>query len=71
MGWHITPIITRKWSVRKAGALRVARHFDNPEDAKAYAVIRAKEDRKPLYIHNDDGRIQERIDLSTQGEVHE
>lgn len=56
---HVVPR-DGKWAVRKAGADRVTRSFDNQRDAIEAARHIARNQGTELYIHGRDGRIRAR-----------
>ena len=58
-GQHVVPR-EGKWAVRKAGADRITRCFDNQHDAIEAARDIARNQETELYIHGRDGRIRAR-----------
>lgn len=48
------------WAVKKAGASRDTKVFDNQSQAIDYAKNVAKRNNSELFIHSRDGRIRER-----------
>jgi hypothetical protein len=58
-GQHVVPK-GKKWSVRRAGALRASGIFDTQEEAMIRAKELARNQKTELYIHGQDGRIRER-----------
>ncbi|KLN59192.1 hypothetical protein WH96_18795 [Kiloniella spongiae] len=58
-GQHVVPN-GGKWSVRKAGAVRVTGVYDTQKEAVDKARDIAKKQHSELYIHGRDGRIRER-----------
>lgn len=57
---HVVPRHEGGWSVKKEGASRASRVFDNQADAIKYAKDQAKQDHSELFVHGQDGRIRER-----------
>ena len=60
---HVAPTHDNRWSVRKSGASRATRIFDNKEEAVAYASILALREHTDLYIHGTDGMVVDKPDL--------
>ena len=58
-GQHVVPN-GGKWSVRKAGAIKVSGTYSTQKEAEEVARARAKRQGTELYIHGRDGRIRER-----------
>lgn len=48
------------WAVRRNGAERVSRQFDNKQDAIDWARDQSRQQGTELFIHNRDGRISQR-----------
>lgn len=48
------------WAVRKYGSFRASKNFDTKADAINYARQISKSERTELYIHKEDGTIQNR-----------
>lgn len=48
------------WAVRRNGAERVSRQFDNKQDAIDWARDQSRQQGTELFIHNGDGRISQR-----------
>lgn len=57
---HVVPNPSGGWSVKKAGASRASKVFDNQASAIAYATTVAKNNQAELYIHKKDGTIREK-----------
>lgn len=58
---HVVPSPSGGWSVRKAGAERASRTFDNQNAAVNYAKAQAKKDNGDLYVHNKAGTIRDHM----------
>ena len=58
-GQHVVPNNGR-WSVRKAGSVRVTKTYGTQREAIKEARELAKKQKTELYIHGRDGRIRER-----------
>lgn len=50
----------KRWAVRKAGAVRVTRHFDTRQEALEAARRIARNQGSDVYIFGRDGRIRGR-----------
>jgi hypothetical protein len=48
------------WNVKKGGASRASKSFQNQTDAIDYAKSVAKKNRSELFIHRRDGTIRKR-----------
>lgn len=57
---HVVPSPSGGWSVRKTGAQRVSRHFENKADAVDWGRNRSRNEGSELVIHRRDGTIQQR-----------
>jgi hypothetical protein len=54
---HVISSLKKGWSVRKTGASRASRTFEQQEEAIAYARELAIKEHVDLYIHRRDGTI--------------
>jgi len=59
-GQHVVPNLEGGWSVRKSGAERASKSFDNQRDAISHARNIAKNQNAELYVHKRDGTIRSR-----------
>jgi Uncharacterized protein conserved in bacteria (DUF2188) len=57
---HVVPSADGGWNVRKGGAERASKHFDNQSKAIDWARSASKEARGELFIHRRDGTIRDR-----------
>ncbi len=56
---HVVPGSAGGWSVRKTGASRASKKFDNQADAISYAKELAKKDKADLYVHGRSGTVRD------------
>jgi len=56
---HVVPS-SSGWSVKKSGAVRASRSFETKERAVEYGRELSKSEKTELYIHKQNGIIQER-----------
>jgi Uncharacterized protein conserved in bacteria (DUF2188) len=56
---HVVPSASG-WAVRKSGAERASKTFDNKGKAVAYGRELSKSEKTELYIHKKNGMIQNR-----------
>lgn len=61
---HVVPR-NGKWAVRRSGANRARRNFDTKGEAIEAAREIARVQGADLYIHGQDGRIQERTSFGS------
>lgn len=61
---HVVPR-NGKWAVRKSGANRARRAFDTKSEAIEAAREIARAQGADLYIHGQDGRIQEKASFGS------
>lgn len=54
---HVVRSLRGGWDVKKTGAARASKHFDNREDAIEWARSVARNQRSEIYVHSEDGRI--------------
>jgi len=54
---HVVPNPNGGWDVKKGGAKRATKNFDNKNDAVDRARQISKNKKTELIIHNKDGRI--------------
>jgi hypothetical protein len=50
-----------KWNIIISGLSKASRVYDTKEEAMDYAKVRAKEMKSDIYIHGNDGAVQEVI----------
>lgn len=55
---HVIPSPKGGWSVRKGGAEKASRTFDDKQKAIDYARIVSRNQGSELYIHGRDGAVQ-------------
>ena len=55
---HVVPAKDGGWSVKKGGAEKASRNFDDKKEAVDYAREVSKNQESELYIHKKDGTIQ-------------
>ena len=55
---HVSPATDGGWNVRKGGAKRATKHFENKNEAISFAKEISKNQGAELVIHSKDGRIQ-------------
>jgi len=55
---HVVPDLNGGWNVKKGGAKRASKHFDNKKQAENWARQVSKNQRTELVIHKRDGTIQ-------------
>ena len=59
---HVVPTFGRKgWAFRKSNARRASRIFRTQEEAIAYGTIISYAQKVPLYIHNLNGTVANKI----------
>lgn len=56
---HVVPH-GEDWAVRRNGADRASRQFDNKQDAIDWAREKSRQQGTELFIHNRDGQISQR-----------
>ena len=61
---HVVPAVKGGWNVRRSGAERASRHFDDKETAIKYARLVCKNQKTELYIHRKDGSIAHKDNYS-------
>lgn len=57
---HVERNLRGGWSVRGAGSERATRVFSTRSEAVTFATTVARRDRGTLYLHRDDGTVQEK-----------
>ena len=57
---HVTPNPSGGWRVFRSGSTRASRLFRNHDAAVAYAREKARKEQSDLFVHGDDGMVQER-----------
>jgi hypothetical protein len=57
--YHIVPVPTGGWEVKRAGAERSSRHFSRKEDAVEHARKIVRRSGGDLVVHGRNGRIQD------------
>lgn len=57
---HVVPDPNGGWSVKKEGASRASKRFDQKRDAVTYAKNISKDQGSELVIHGQDGTIIEK-----------
>ena len=57
---HVVPAPTGGWTVKKAGAERASKKFDQKTAAVDYGRKVSKSERSELVIHRKDGTIQQK-----------
>jgi len=57
---HVVPNPNSGWDVKKGGAKRATKHYDNKKDAINRARQISKNKKSELIIHNKDGRIAQK-----------
>jgi hypothetical protein len=55
---HVVPAKNGGWNVKKGGAEKASKHFDDKKGAVAYGREVSKNQGSELYIHKKDGTIQ-------------
>jgi len=55
---HVVPDPNGGWSVKKGGALRASKRFDNQRDAITYARNISRNEGAEFVIHRQDGTIR-------------
>jgi hypothetical protein len=55
---HVIPAAHGGWNVKKGGAERASKHFDNKEEAVKWGRQISKNQGTDFYIHRKDGTIQ-------------
>lgn len=58
--YHVVPAPNGGWNVKKGGADRASKHFENKEDAKNWARKVSINQESELVIHKRDGTIQKK-----------
>ena len=61
-GYHVTPR-ENGWVVRRAGTSRASRRFVDKDNAVRLASRMGRKHGALVYIHDETGRVRERIDL--------
>lgn len=57
---HVIPTLNGGWAVFRSGAKRVSRTFGTKPEAIRYATAKAREHSAPMFIHRNDGTVEER-----------
>lgn len=60
MTQHVIPTAKGEWAVRKSGAEKATRIFDERKEAVVFARKIAKQQGSDVYIHRKDGTIRNR-----------
>jgi uncharacterized protein YdaT len=55
---HVVPTPSGGWNVKKGGATRASRHFDNKQDAIQWGKQVSKNQKTDFVVHRKDGTIQ-------------
>jgi hypothetical protein len=55
---HVVPAKDGGWNVKKGGADKASKHFEDKKDAVDFGREVSKNQRSELYIHKKDGTIQ-------------
>ena len=55
---HVVPANDGGWNVKKGGAEKASKHFEDKNDAVQYARDVSRNQNSELYIHKKDGTIQ-------------
>lgn len=55
---HVVPNPNGGWDVKKDGADRASKHFDNKADAEKEGREISKNQKTEFFIHGKDGKIQ-------------
>ena len=55
---HVSPATDGGWNVRKGGAEKATKHFENKNEAISFAMEISKNQGAELVIHSKNGRIQ-------------
>jgi hypothetical protein len=58
--YHVIAKTDSGWSVRKTGAGRAVKHFENKEEAVEYGKELSRSQGTELFVHGRNGRIQEK-----------
>lgn len=64
---HVVPAPRGGWSVKKSGAERALKHFENKKDAIRWAREVSRSGRTELFVHGRDGRI---VQKDSYGQDH-
>jgi len=62
---HVVPAPSGGWSVRKTGAERSSKNFDQKTAAVDYGRKASRAERSELVIHKKDGTIQQKDSYGT------
>ena len=57
---HVVSNTKGGWDVKRAGADKASKHFDNQAEAIEWGKQVAQNQKTELYIHGKDGRIREK-----------
>jgi len=60
---HVSPK-KKKWQIRRSRAIRASRVFTTKDEAIEYAYDVARFEKLVVFIYNNIGRIEERVDFS-------
>jgi hypothetical protein len=55
---HVIPNTSGGWSVKRGGAERASKRFENKTEAEKYATKVSKQEKAELIVHRKDGTIQ-------------
>lgn len=55
---HVVPASNGGWNVKKGGADKASKHFDNKADAVDWGRIVSQNQETEFLIHGKDGKIQ-------------
>jgi hypothetical protein len=58
--YHVVPAPGGGWSVKKSGAVRASKHFNNKEDAERWAQEAVRSHGVEVYIHRRDGTVEQK-----------
>ena len=65
---HVVPSKSDGWSVKKSGAERASRNFDTKDEAVKYGRELSRNEKTELYIHKENGMIQNRNSFSNDSD---
>jgi hypothetical protein len=59
--WRVVPYPYGRWGVRRDGARKAWRIFDDPDDALRFAALLSKRKKLDITVHRRDGSVDFRI----------
>lgn len=58
--YHVVPDLKGGWAVKRSGAERASKRFENKNNAVSWARAKSQNEESELVIHKRDGTIQQK-----------